>query len=853
MAIDPWTGEFSGEFGPTGSTGSTDPWSGPFSGDFGPSGGTVISWDVNAPCGALRATAQRDVLMPTLGRNAVSVIQNTLMPLAFGGTPERRDMVSPIFWRGSARSDIKISLTFNEITQSDYQPRLTLNATTTATNPWSGEFSNEFGPWYVPGTILPFTWSVAGKSDIVIPVTRNSIPRIDLPAPITWGGTIVAITKDVLLPFAWSAAIRADAGLSLTTSAATRKDVPAALQIGATLRSDEIAVAAWGALLRLDRLDPASWTTAWRADVPMGLHWLAAGRLDLIDLIAWVGGAVIVAGDVLIPLTWGVKAQREDISAALSYTTGIRFDTVSPFHQGAASRRDLVIPITWGALTRARDTLFPVSWLSTVSYDPANWISWSGSTFPIAGPHFNPLAWSTTLSSDTITPVSWKGSANPISADYLTPFAWGASTQSDTKPTLAAGARFFDDTLTPVFWRQVAVRDLLTPFSWLSTAVRRAPSPIEDRATARVDEFARIFWSGSTINVFRDSLAPLAWAGSLRADAVAWIASSAGMRRDVLIPIPNAGTAPSRLDVSMPLTTTLSLRRDVLNPLATRVAERIDYVLPLTWIGMTYAVGLDYVLRLTWSAPIYRDVVAKLGEGSAPVRADFAISLITRRTSFTDSVIPTSAVSAGSRDTTFPVAFGSTPTYATSYDVSAALAWLSAEGSPQNIPIAGSASLRTDLLIPALWGGQRPFIPSPGRIATRSSADYWIVHESTPPQPSFWFPPLEATDEVAPFTYDATTLALGDVIVAASFTARPSGDGEVVASLLTVAGALVTVWLSGGVPGRTYTYQLIVTTAGGRVLSVLIGQVADPLTASSLPLPPPQFPGFGSPITWNIT
>jgi hypothetical protein len=122
-----------------------------------------------------------------------------------------------------------------------------------------------------------------------------------------------------------------------------------------------------------------------------------------------------------------------------------------------------------------------------------------------------------------------------------------------------------------------------------------------------------------------------------------------------------------------------------------------------------------------------------------------------------------------------------------------------------------------------------------------------------PVTPDEWWPILRM-DEYADFSYDATADVTVngtiDPIVGLSFLAMPSGANEVVASRLTLTNStLITVWLTGGVPGRVYTYLLLITTTAGRILPINIGQVCDPLYALS-PVPPAPTPGFGPAISW---
>jgi hypothetical protein len=90
----------------------------------------------------------------------------------------------------------------------------------------------------------------------------------------------------------------------------------------------------------------------------------------------------------------------------------------------------------------------------------------------------------------------------------------------------------------------------------------------------------------------------------------------------------------------------------------------------------------------------------------------------------------------------------------------------------------------------------------------------------------------------------------GDTIVALSIRVSPAGVGEVTLSRLGLTSpALVTVWLTGGVAGRSYLYELVITTQQIRALPILIGQVCAPVLPQC-PIPPPPYPGFGAAITW---
>lgn len=125
-----------------------------------------------------------------------------------------------------------------------------------------------------------------------------------------------------------------------------------------------------------------------------------------------------------------------------------------------------------------------------------------------------------------------------------------------------------------------------------------------------------------------------------------------------------------------------------------------------------------------------------------------------------------------------------------------------------------------------------------------------------PITPDVWWPNLEAPLEVRDFSYDATAditfSGVVDPIVSVTFSANPSGSGEVVPTLVSQYANVVTAWLSGGVPGRVYKHQMVLTTASGRVIPVYIGQVCDPLLAT-FPVAPAPVAAFGTPIMWAGT
>jgi hypothetical protein len=155
---------------------------------------------------------------------------------------------------------------------------------------------------------------------------------------------------------------------------------------------------------------------------------------------------------------------------------------------------------------------------------------------------------------------------------------------------------------------------------------------------------------------------------------------------------------------------------------------------------------------------------------------------------------------------------------------------------------------------PVFIGGTQPYAPAagtPGALTSPTSGGntvIWSTYEPFPHfTPSLWFPVLYPSDEYADFSYEASNDVAGDSIVALTFRSTPGG--EVTAARLTLTGTLVTVWLKGGVPGRSYMHELTLSTAALRNLPVLLGQVCRPVLAAC-PAPPPLNPGWGATSNW---
>lgn len=92
----------------------------------------------------------------------------------------------------------------------------------------------------------------------------------------------------------------------------------------------------------------------------------------------------------------------------------------------------------------------------------------------------------------------------------------------------------------------------------------------------------------------------------------------------------------------------------------------------------------------------------------------------------------------------------------------------------------------------------------------------------------------------------------GSAIASASVAISPSGPGELTPTEITVpaGGPAAIFWAEGGVTGRDYVAQLIITLATGQVLPIMIYMPISH-TLETYPLVMPQSWGFGTPVVWN--
>jgi hypothetical protein len=110
--------------------------------------------------------------------------------------------------------------------------------------------------------------------------------------------------------------------------------------------------------------------------------------------------------------------------------------------------------------------------------------------------------------------------------------------------------------------------------------------------------------------------------------------------------------------------------------------------------------------------------------------------------------------------------------------------------------------------------------------------------------------PVHEPAEVADYTLDVSADLGTETLSGVSVTVTPSGTGELTPSALSVTGALITVWLSGGVAGRQYVVSITATTLGGRTYQWPVRVTVD-TTLATWPLAAPPSTGPGTPVAWG--
>lgn len=112
--------------------------------------------------------------------------------------------------------------------------------------------------------------------------------------------------------------------------------------------------------------------------------------------------------------------------------------------------------------------------------------------------------------------------------------------------------------------------------------------------------------------------------------------------------------------------------------------------------------------------------------------------------------------------------------------------------------------------------------------------------------------PIQMPDSSLPYTYvaHAETNNGSDPLMSVSLTIIPSGDGEVACPSVSVIEDSITARMNGGVAGRDYTVNLVMTTLSGNAFQVEIDFPIGKPAGAVFPPPDPPSAGFGPPVTW---
>jgi hypothetical protein len=103
--------------------------------------------------------------------------------------------------------------------------------------------------------------------------------------------------------------------------------------------------------------------------------------------------------------------------------------------------------------------------------------------------------------------------------------------------------------------------------------------------------------------------------------------------------------------------------------------------------------------------------------------------------------------------------------------------------------------------------------------------------------------PEKAEESILDYSVDlGDELATGDTVTHIAASIKPAGEltigGRSVGEQLYANGSLVTVWLQGGVAGRTYLVRLVVTCSNSKVFDILTElRVANTLGVSPATVP----------------
>jgi hypothetical protein len=115
--------------------------------------------------------------------------------------------------------------------------------------------------------------------------------------------------------------------------------------------------------------------------------------------------------------------------------------------------------------------------------------------------------------------------------------------------------------------------------------------------------------------------------------------------------------------------------------------------------------------------------------------------------------------------------------------------------------------------------------------------------------------PQAEPDDFLDYSLDVTE-ELNDVldtIVSATVRIKPSGRNELQASEFIVVGNKLTLFLTGGYPGRQYIVRFEAPTTGGRKFDWPVILNVDSLLADRKVQPDPASNDFGSPVTATVS
>ena len=140
------------------------------------------------------------------------------------------------------------------------------------------------------------------------------------------------------------------------------------------------------------------------------------------------------------------------------------------------------------------------------------------------------------------------------------------------------------------------------------------------------------------------------------------------------------------------------------------------------------------------------------------------------------------------------------------------------------------------------------WVPSPARtLVLFASAGSTPKGRQITPVPLRW--PAKQPGDVLDYSLDISGFLADVEDQPVTVTATPVSLqlGDISINSITIAGGLITLWLSGGLPGTDYVFEITAQTLAGRTVNAacLISAI------SGLPAPsPPSTPP--TPVSWNL-